>query len=129
MQLRSLVSSISTSELWHIHITDTYDTCAYTHVPYSGPCNSILCGQVTGSGILSFNASTTIFAPVSRVIKTELEIAVLRYANEVSSLAHKEVMRAIRPGMTEFELESLFQHYCYAKGGCRHVAYTCILAR
>ena len=63
------------------------------------------------------------------MIKTELEIAVLRYANEVSSLAHKEVMRAVRPGMTEFELESLFQHYCYAKGGCRHVAYTCIGAR
>ena len=65
----------------------------------------------------------------SRVIKTELEIAVIRYANEVSSLAHKEVMRATRPGMTEFELDSLFRHYCYAKGGCRHVALPNIVAR
>ena len=53
------------------------------------------------------------------MIKTELEIAVLRYANEVSSLAHKEVMHAVQPSMTEFELDSLFKHYCYARGGCR----------
>ena len=68
-------------------------------------------------------------APVSCVIKTELEIAVIRYANEISSLAHKEVMRAVRPGMTEFELDSLFRHYCYAKGGCRHLALPNIVAR
>ena len=102
-------------------------TPAHTHMYHT--VNHAIVYYVAKSGILSVNASTTIYAPVSRVIKTELEIAVLRYANEVSSLAHKEVMRAIRPGMTEFELESLFQHYCYAKGGCRHVAYTCIGAR
>lgn len=85
--------------------------------------------EATFPGIDRFSVNNTILYPEiveCRVIKTELEIAVLRYANEVSSLAHKEVMRAVRPGMTEFELESLFQHYCYAKGGCRHVAYTCI---
>ena len=38
-------------------------------------------------------------------------------------------MKAVRPGMKEFEMESLFQHVCYSKGGCRHVAYTCIGAR
>ena len=37
-------------------------------------------------------------------------------------------MRAIKPGMNEYELESLFQHVCYSRGGCRHVAYTCIVA-
>ena len=68
-------------------------------------------------------------SPVSHVIKTELEIAVLRYANEVSSLAHKEVMRAVQPSMTEFELDSLFKHYCYARGGCRHLALPNIVAR
>jgi len=38
-------------------------------------------------------------------------------------------MRAIKPGMNEYELESLFQHVCYSRGGCRHVAYTCICGR
>jgi len=30
---------------------------------------------------------------------------VMRFANRVSSQAHKEVMKRIKPGMTEFELE------------------------
>ena len=43
-------------------------------------------------------------------------------------MAHVAVMRAARPGMFEYELEALFLHHCYAHGGCRHVAYTCICA-
>jgi len=63
-----------------------------------------------------------------RVFKTAMEIDVLRYTNKISSEAHKEVMKHIRPGMKEYQLESLFEHYVYARGGCRHVAYTCIAA-
>lgn len=43
-------------------------------------------------------------------------------------MAHVEVMRATRPGMMEYQLESLFQHHTYAHGGCRHMSYTCICA-
>lgn len=84
----------------------------------------------------------------SRVIKTEDEKKILRYANKISSMAHCEVgvvggwglsvhihhlycaqvMRAVKPGMAEYELESLFQHLCYSKGGMRHLGYTCICA-
>ncbi|KAL7546506.1 hypothetical protein ACHAWF_009835 [Thalassiosira exigua] len=38
------------------------------------------------------------------------------------------VMRACKPGMMEYQLESLFQHHTYTHGGCRHVSYTCICA-
>ena len=38
-------------------------------------------------------------------------------------------MRNVRPGMKEFEMESLFQHLCYSRGGCRNVSYTCICGR
>ena len=44
-------------------------------------------------------------------------------------LLGSQVMRKVKPGMLEYEMESLFQHYCYSEGGCRHTSYTCICAR
>ncbi|KAL3095969.1 hypothetical protein niasHS_005728 [Heterodera schachtii] len=63
-----------------------------------------------------------------RVIKTEFELAVLRYASKIANEAHKEVMRHVRPEMYEYQLESLFRHISYYTGGCRHLGYTCIAA-
>uniref|UniRef100_A0A669EB29 Xaa-Pro dipeptidase n=1 Tax=Oreochromis niloticus TaxID=8128 RepID=A0A669EB29_ORENI len=66
------------------------------------------------------------FSVCSRVVKTDMELEVLRYTNRVSSEAHKMVMKHVKPGKKEYEMESLFQHYCYTKGGMRHTSYTCI---
>lgn len=52
----------------------------------------------------------------------------LRYASLVTSEAHIAVLQHMRPGMSEFQLESLFNHWCYYHGGCRHSSYTCICA-
>eukprot|EP00532_Pseudo-nitzschia_australis_P006145 CAMPEP_0168162824 /NCGR_PEP_ID=MMETSP0139_2-20121125/36_1 /TAXON_ID=44445 /ORGANISM="Pseudo-nitzschia australis, Strain 10249 10 AB" /LENGTH=604 /DNA_ID=CAMNT_0008079653 /DNA_START=34 /DNA_END=1848 /DNA_ORIENTATION=- len=64
----------------------------------------------------------------TRVFKTKAEIELMRYTNWVSSMAHVEVMRSCQVGMMEYQLESLFQHYTYTHGGCRHMSYTCICA-
>uniref|UniRef100_H2ZPY0 Xaa-Pro dipeptidase n=1 Tax=Ciona savignyi TaxID=51511 RepID=H2ZPY0_CIOSA len=80
-------------------------------------------------GISSFTVNNELLHPViseCRVIKTEQELQVMRYVNRVSSDAHKELMRRIRPGWMEYQAESLFKHHVYTHGGCRHVAYTCI---
>ena len=78
-----------------------------------------------------FAVDTDILYPAManlRVIKTDLEIEVLRYASKIANEAHKELMRHIRPEMFEYQLESLFKHISYYSGGCRHLGYTCIAA-
>ncbi|CAD5228315.1 unnamed protein product [Bursaphelenchus xylophilus] len=80
-------------------------------------------------GKSDFNVDTEILYPIiaeERVIKTDQELDVLRYAAKIASEAHKEVMRHIKPPMYEYQLESLFKHISYYTGGCRHIAYTCI---
>jgi len=61
-----------------------------------------------------------------RVIKSKEEIELLRHINKISSQAHCWVMGHAQAGMREFQLESMFQHWGYFKGGCRHQSYTSI---
>eukprot|EP00897_Mesotaenium_endlicherianum_P000203 jgi/Mesen1/10183/ME000076S09693 len=99
-------------------------------------------------GIEEFPTDTEALHPVlseCRVKKSAQELEVLRYATAVSSAAHVEVggtrtrvagpsqgrdlvMRRAAPGMTEYQLESIFKHHVYYHGGCRHCSYTCICA-
>ncbi|XP_058835556.1 xaa-Pro dipeptidase [Topomyia yanbarensis] len=80
-------------------------------------------------GIEKFIVDSDILFPViaeCRVIKSPAEIEVLRYVARVSSDAHKQVMKQIRPGWHEYQGESVFLHHSYSVGGCRHMSYTCI---
>lgn len=80
-------------------------------------------------GIESFNVDNSLLYPLLaelRVFKTAKEIDLLRVACIVSSQAHVYVMRHIRPGMTEFQLEALYKAWCHYHGAARHMAYTCI---
>ncbi|XP_046400527.1 xaa-Pro dipeptidase [Ischnura elegans] len=85
--------------------------------------------EATFDGISQFNVNNKILhSEISecRVTKTPLEIEVLRFANKISSEAHIEVMKAIRPGCMEYQCEAIFKKEVYSRGGCRHVSYTCI---
>jgi len=61
-----------------------------------------------------------------RVIKSAEEIDLLRYVVGLSSKAHTEVMKQVKPGMAEYQGEAIFRHYATMHGGSRYVAYTCI---
>ncbi|PRQ46799.1 putative xaa-Pro dipeptidase [Rosa chinensis] len=79
----------------------------------------------------NFDTDLTTLHPIlteCRVTKSDLEIAVIQFANDISSEAHVEVMRKVRAGMYEYQLESIFVHHTYMYGGCRHCSYTCICA-
>ncbi|KAH7699860.1 peptidase D, partial [Aphelenchoides avenae] len=82
-------------------------------------------------GVEEFATDSELLYPVIaelRVFKTDLELEVLRYATKIASDSHKAVMRHVKPGMYEYQLESLFRHTSYYSGGCRHLAYTCTCA-
>eukprot|EP00070_Physeter_catodon_P026600 XP_028333494.1 xaa-Pro dipeptidase isoform X2 [Physeter catodon] len=88
-----------------------------------------ICREASFEGISKFNVNNTILHPEiveCRVFKTDMELEVLRYTNKISSEAHQEVMKAVKVGMKEYEMESLFEHYCFSRGGMRHSSYTCI---
>ncbi|KAJ8983068.1 hypothetical protein NQ317_007110 [Molorchus minor] len=85
--------------------------------------------EATFSGIEKYNVDNATLFPVIadlRVHKTKYELEVLKYVIEVSSAAHRHVMRITKKGMYEYQCESEFLNYCYKIGGCRHVSYTCI---
>ncbi|KAK9888651.1 hypothetical protein WA026_000880 [Henosepilachna vigintioctopunctata] len=87
------------------------------------------CKEAKFDGIDNFKVNNTIlFNEIAdlRVFKTDYEIEVLKYVIEMSSAAHRKVMRSVAIGKTEYQCESEFLHYCYNIGGCRHVSYTCI---
>lgn len=62
-----------------------------------------------------------------RITKDAGETALIRKATEASVEAHKAVMRAMRPNMTEREISALFQ-YEFMKRGCERPAYAPIVA-
>ncbi|KAF3793983.1 Xaa-Pro dipeptidase [Nymphaea thermarum] len=82
-------------------------------------------------GIVDFQTDLDTLHPIlseGRVFKSELELSLIKYANEISSTAHIEVMQKTKAGLKEYQLEMIFLHHIYMHGGCRHCAYTCICA-
>merc|ERR1712176_1738245 len=51
----------------------------------------------------------------------------MQYASWVTSMAHVEVMRSVKPGMMEYQLENRFLYHI-GELGCRHCSYTSICA-
>jgi Xaa-Pro dipeptidase len=80
---------------------------------------------------LQSNMDTNLLFPIlaeCRVIKSHAELEVLKAVAQVSSYAHAYVMRNTKPGMMEYQCESLFHFYSYYNYGCRLVSYTSICA-
>lgn len=61
-----------------------------------------------------------------RVIKSQMELDLIRYCTEITSFAHVFTMKNMKPGMMEYQGESLFRHFIYYNFGARHVGYTSI---
>ncbi|KFY17761.1 hypothetical protein V492_00429 [Pseudogymnoascus sp. VKM F-4246] len=62
-----------------------------------------------------------------RVVKDEYEVAITRRANEVTTIAHTAVLKAVKHAKNERELEALFLERSIANG-CKNQSYTPIFA-
>ena len=63
-----------------------------------------------------------------RVRKSEEEINVMRYICKISSEAHVRVLREIKAGNKEYQIEALFAYHTHSTSGARFHAYNCICA-
>lgn len=61
-----------------------------------------------------------------RLYKDQAEIALMQRAAQITAEAHTLAMHKCRPGMHEYQLESLIQHYC-SMSGARFQAYSPIV--
>ena len=61
-----------------------------------------------------------------RAIKTPDEIQTLRKATEISAQAHTAAMKAVRPGMYEYEVQAVLE-YVFRANGSRRNGYPCIV--
>jgi len=62
-----------------------------------------------------------------RLIKSAVEIKLMREAAKASAEAHTELMKVCKPGKNESDIEAEF-NYQIAKRGCRYAAYPSIVA-
>lgn len=61
-----------------------------------------------------------------RLFKTEAEVALMQRAADIAAEAHREAMRAARPGAKEYEIEAVVE-YAFRRAGASGPAYNTIV--
>lgn len=61
-----------------------------------------------------------------RAVKSPEEISLMMKAAHISAVAHRQAMMSCKPGMTEYELQAVYE-YVFRKLGSEFNAYSCIV--
>ena len=61
-----------------------------------------------------------------RVLKSDEEIELMQRAADIAAEAHIEAMKAVRPGMKEYEVEAMIEHF-FRRHGASGPSYTSII--
>jgi Xaa-Pro aminopeptidase len=83
-----------------------------------------LVARWAGMGIEAMNIIPTVDS--MRVVKDEAELASLRRAIDITTEAHKAAMRAVRPGMFEYQVEATIE-YTFRNLGADRVGFPSIV--
>lgn len=113
-----------------IHYTDSMEDWFKQHQPQTVYVNL---GKNTDSGLStqvaeekfyqSVTDSTTMWPILSesRVYKNDEEMEIMRWASKITCEAHCNVMRNVKPGQRESQLESFFKYHCEQTYFCGRV--------
>lgn len=80
----------------------------------------------TGKSLLTIHDTQSIVGEM-RLFKTEEETQNMRKACSISAKAHMQVMKDVRPGMNEFEVEAMIDYH-FRRQGCGRNGYGSIVA-
>jgi Xaa-Pro aminopeptidase len=61
-----------------------------------------------------------------RMIKTPEELVLLRKAIDITCKAHNEIMRKVKPGWYEYQMQALGE-FIFKQNGCEYTGYPCIV--
>ncbi|ODO07430.1 xaa-Pro aminopeptidase [Cryptococcus wingfieldii CBS 7118] len=89
----------------------------------SDPPHLLLAGALSSGRVVPLDR----YIQKLRLVKSPVEIALMKRAAEISSRAHEKVMRAAKAGGREAELEAVFEFECAMKGSERQ-AYVPVVA-
>ncbi|MCH7782793.1 aminopeptidase P N-terminal domain-containing protein [candidate division KSB1 bacterium] len=76
-------------------------------------------------GSFEIRSPNNLLYPLRR-IKSEIETEYLRMAIDITAEGHKEAMRSIKPGMAEYQLQSIIEHV-FAINGSQRVGFNSIV--
>ena len=94
-----------------------------------GPCRGRFCTPEAFRALAGADievADPRPFLAMLRVVKDEDELRRLRRAIEITTAAQREAMRAVGPGMWEYELEALIE-YTFRRQGAERVGFPSIV--
>ena len=100
----------------------------YTELPAPGstPASDDMLGFLRHSNAMVFFQDVKPMLSSLRTVKDAGEIALLRKAVEASVAAHFAAMKAVKPGVKEYEISALMQ-YEWDKRGCERPSYASIV--
>lgn len=112
----------------HIHFTDELEQVLKSIQPNRVHVISEKDAEIVENLGYATDSGTLIDAlAFCRVIKTEPELDELRRAGKVANIAHRQVMKSIKPGMNECEMQAVHEFIC-TQNGLRHQPYSGIFA-
>ena len=127
--------------VWHGHVytLDEYrDQYQPDYIRYDNEISDVLnqlkpekvycLNEESAAAMLELGYKTDIetlgdYLAFARSKKTEEELDLMRHAGKISSEAHIEVLKTLRPGLMEYELKATFDYY-HLRNGLTQEAYT-----